>query len=121
MDGGARAGRCPNLPERRGTRERRRAQLCREGECSRVDTKMRHGGHLSVSRDRIETRRGRVWRVILSIAMARTTTALVCLAAAFGVASAQVATLTASNFETEVVNGGKNAFVKFYAPWCASR
>ena len=56
-----------------------------------------------------------------SIAMARTTTALVCLAAAFGVASAQVATLTASNFETEVVNGGKNAFVKFYAPWCASR
>lgn len=84
---------------------------------------MRHdGGHKSVvSRHPIETRRGRVWRVILSIAMARTTTALVCLAAAFGVASAQVATLTASNFETEVVNGGKNAFVKFYAPWCASR
>lgn len=66
-------------------------------------------------------RRGPRPVVILSIAMARTTTALVCLAAAFGVASAQVATLTASNFEAEVLNGGKNAFVKFYAPWCASR
>ena len=41
------------------------------------------------------------------------------LAATTGMVSAQVTTLGSSNFDAEVVSGGKNAIVKFYAPWCA--
>ena len=104
-------GRCRNRPQRRA-RQPCRARPCRVSE-EFFQSEPAPAPKLA--------RRGPRPVVILSIAMARTTTALVCLAAAFGVASAQVATLTASNFEAEVLNGGKNAFVKFYAPWCASR
>lgn len=51
--------------------------------------------------------------------MARTT-AFFALCVLLGVvsASAQVTVLTKDNFDAVVVNGGKNAIVKFYAPWC---
>ena len=41
------------------------------------------------------------------------------LAAVVGSAAAGSVTLTDSNFESEVFASGKNAFIKFYAPWCA--
>eukprot|EP01052_Picozoa_sp_SAG31_P005456 SAG31_NODE_240_length_19407_cov_29.686140_10_plen_69_part_00 len=44
------------------------------------------------------------------------------LAVAFGLvasADAGATELTKSNFDDEVKNSGKNAFVKFLAPWCA--
>lgn len=34
------------------------------------------------------------------------------------VASAKVVTLTPTNFDEVVMDGTKNVFVKFYAPWC---
>eukprot|EP01065_Artemidia_motanka_P037489 TRINITY_DN460_c0_g2_i1.p2 TRINITY_DN460_c0_g2~~TRINITY_DN460_c0_g2_i1.p2 ORF type:complete len:204 (+),score=97.55 TRINITY_DN460_c0_g2_i1:59-670(+) len=40
------------------------------------------------------------------------------LVAAAAVASAKSVTLTEANYESEVVNSGKTAFIKFYAPWC---
>ena len=42
------------------------------------------------------------------------------LAAVVGSAAAGSVTLTDSNFETEVFASGKNAFIKFQAPWCAT-
>jgi hypothetical protein len=42
------------------------------------------------------------------------------LAAVVGSAAAGSVTLTDSNFESEVFASGKNAFIKFYAPWCAT-
>ena len=46
-------------------------------------------------------------------------TAFLVLAALVAVASAAGPTvLTADNFEANVFDSGKNAFVKFYAPWC---
>ena len=33
-------------------------------------------------------------------------------------ASSATTVLTKANFDAEVINGGKNAIVKFYAPWC---
>lgn len=41
--------------------------------------------------------------------------ALLALSVAY--ASAASVTLTAANFESEVVTSGKNAFIKFQAPW----
>jgi hypothetical protein len=35
----------------------------------------------------------------------------------FAVANAGSVVLTKANFNTEVVDSGKNAFVKFQAPW----
>ena len=40
------------------------------------------------------------------------------LAAVLGTAAAGSVTLTDSNFDTEVFDSGKNAFIKFQAPWC---
>ena len=40
------------------------------------------------------------------------------LALCLGVASAQVTVLNGDNFDTTVLKSGKNAIVKFYAPWC---
>jgi hypothetical protein len=40
--------------------------------------------------------------------------ALACIVAA---ANAGSVTLTAANFESEVKTSGKNAFIKFQAPW----
>jgi hypothetical protein len=40
-----------------------------------------------------------------------------CLAATLAVASAGSTTLTESNFDAEVFDSGKGAFVKFQAPW----
>ena len=56
--------------------------------------------------------------------MARNT-ASIALCVLLGVAAAaSVAAgptvLTKDNFNDVVVNGGKNAIVKFYAPWCVS-
>ena len=49
----------------------------------------------------------------------RRTSAFLCSALALvGAATAQVTVLDAASFEANVVNGGKNALVKFYAPWC---
>jgi hypothetical protein len=44
---------------------------------------------------------------------------LACLLAAgfSGMAHAGAVELTKDNYEAEVVNSGKNAFVKFLAPW----
>jgi hypothetical protein len=53
------------------------------------------------------------------IAMKVSTALTGLLAATTGMVSAQVTTLGSSNFDAEVVSGGKNAIVKFYAPWCA--
>ena len=48
----------------------------------------------------------------------RRTSAFLCSALALvGAATAQVTVLDAASFEANVVNGGKNALVKFYAPW----
>jgi len=41
----------------------------------------------------------------------------IALMAALALAEGPVV-LTSSTFDTEVLNSGKNAFVKFYAPWC---
>ena len=49
--------------------------------------------------------------------MARSTTLALILSAILGIANAQVAVLDGGNFDETVVNGGKNAIVKFYAPW----
>mgnify|MGYP003890590001 CR=1 FL=1 len=40
------------------------------------------------------------------------------LALCLGVASAQVTVLSGDNFDATVLKSGKNAIVKFYAPWC---
>eukprot|EP00659_Diplonema_papillatum_P012048 gene12048-18611_t len=40
------------------------------------------------------------------------------LAAVAAVAAGEAVTLTADNFEEIVFKSGKNAIVKFYAPWC---
>ena len=42
------------------------------------------------------------------------------LAAVLGTAAAGSVSLTDSNFDTEVFDSGKNAFIKFQAPWCVS-
>ena len=42
------------------------------------------------------------------------------LAAVLGSAAAGSVSLTDSNFDTEVFDSGKNAFIKFQAPWCVS-
>ena len=42
------------------------------------------------------------------------------LAAVVGSAAAGSVTLTDSNFESEVFASGKNAFIKFFTPWCSS-
>jgi len=39
------------------------------------------------------------------------------LAAVLGTAAAGSVSLTDSNFDTEVFDSGKNAFIKFQAPW----
>ena len=39
------------------------------------------------------------------------------LALCLGVASAQVTVLSGDNFDATVLKSGKNAIVKFYAPW----
>ncbi|KAJ1477926.1 thioredoxin-like protein [Baffinella frigidus] len=36
----------------------------------------------------------------------------------FGTANAGSVVLTDATFDAEVFDSGKNAFVKFYAPWC---
>ena len=48
----------------------------------------------------------------------RASTFALVLSAIAAVANAQVAVLDAGLFDASVVNGGKNALVKFYAPWC---
>ena len=35
--------------------------------------------------------------------------------------SANVKSLKESDFDAEILNSGKNAFVKFFAPWCQCR
>jgi hypothetical protein len=45
---------------------------------------------------------------------------LICLAAVAGTAAAGSVTLTDSNFDAEVFDSGKNAFIKFQAPWCCA-
>ena len=49
--------------------------------------------------------------------MARSTSLALILSAILGIANAQVAVLDGDTFDATVVNGGKNAIVKFYAPW----
>ena len=49
--------------------------------------------------------------------MARSTSLALILSAILGIANAQVAVLDGGNFDETVLNGGKNAIVKFYAPW----
>ena len=39
-------------------------------------------------------------------------------AALFAVANGEAVSLTKANFDTEVFDSGKNAFIKFQAPWC---
>jgi hypothetical protein len=43
------------------------------------------------------------------------------LAAILGTAAAGSVTLTDSNFDAEVFDSGKNAIIKFQAPWYTSR
>mmetsp|Transcript_6215 Transcript_6215/g.25181 ORF Transcript_6215/g.25181 Transcript_6215/m.25181 type:complete len:197 (+) Transcript_6215:21-611(+) len=50
--------------------------------------------------------------------MARSASLALILSAILGIANAQVTVLDGGNFDATVVNGGKNAIVKFYAPWC---
>jgi len=38
-------------------------------------------------------------------------------AALFAVANGEAVSLTKANFDTEVFDSGKNAFIKFQAPW----
>ena len=40
------------------------------------------------------------------------------LAGALPTASASAVDLTAASFDAQVLEAGKSAFVKFYAPWC---
>lgn len=49
--------------------------------------------------------------------MARSASLALILSAILGIANAQVTVLDGGNFDATVVNGGKNAIVKFYAPW----
>lgn len=49
--------------------------------------------------------------------MARSATLALVLSAILAIADAQVTVLNGENFDANVVNGGKNAIVKFYAPW----
>ena len=53
----------------------------------------------------------------ISETMARSTSLALILSAILGIANAQVAVLDGGNFDETVLNGGKNAIVKFYAPW----
>jgi hypothetical protein len=48
----------------------------------------------------------------------RTTAVALCVLLGVAAASAQATVLTTATFDAEVVSGGKNAIVKFYAPWC---
>ena len=46
---------------------------------------------------------------------------VILLAGILATASGAAIVLSKDNFDTEVYNSGKHAFVKFYAPWCVLR
>ena len=57
----------------------------------------------------------------MAYAHARSKVILLGLAAILGTAAAGSVTLTDSNFDAEVFDSGKNAIIKFQAPWYTSR
>lgn len=69
-----------------------------------------------------EERRLRAFRVFTKLTWKKTAAmarklAVLGLAALIGTAAGASVTLTKDNFETEVFDSGKHAFIKFQAPW----